>query len=148
MLQIIYASAATRKISSEELRDILIKARANNEALGVSGMLVYDDGSFIQVLEGPSEAVSALVERIKGDPRHTQFRLLSRRDIEAREFGEWSMGFADTSTETAGLDGFAVHGPELKLMISDGTRARQVFEQFYDGAWRQSAAYQEVVRRR
>lgn len=148
MLQIIYASAATRKMASEDLRDILAKARAFNAARGITGILVYDDGSFLQVLEGPSEAVASLVERIERDPRHTRFRLLSKRETEVREFGEWTMGFADVSVEAAGHEGFTGYGPDLQNLVMAGARARGILEQFCSGGWRQSDGLQEVIRRR
>lgn len=148
MLQIIYASAATRPLSSEELQGILTTARRHNTTQGVTGLLVYHDGSFLQVLEGPANAVLPLVARIEGDPRHTRFRLLASREIETREFGQWSMGFAEAPPEVAGLDGFAAYGSDLDAMVPDGARARRVLQQFRDGAWRQSAAAPVVVTRR
>ena len=70
MLQVIYASAATRLLNKDELRSLLTVARRNNTELGVSGMLLHDAGSFLQVLEGPPEAVTMLMARIESDPRH------------------------------------------------------------------------------
>lgn len=148
MLQVIYASAAKRAMSAAGLRDILVTARARNAAIGVTGMLVYDDGSFLQVLEGPDDAVTALVERIKADPRHDRFRLLSMKEIQAREFGEWSMGFADTSEEAAGLDGFVGYDASLPARVLEGALAKRVLRQFVDGAWHAGQAARAVITRR
>lgn len=148
MLQIIYASAATRTMSAADLRDILKTARARNAAVGVTGVLVYDDGSFLQVLEGPEMAVTALVERIKADPRHDHFRLLSRKDIQAREFGEWSMAFADAAEEAAGMDGFVDYDGSLPAQAREGALAMRVLRQFMEGAWHASQAARVVITRR
>ena len=148
MLQVIYASAAKRVMSAAGLRNILTTAGARNAAIGVTGMLVHDDGSFLQVLEGPDEAVTALVERIKADPRHDHFRLLSKKEIQAREFGEWSMGFADTADAAAGMDGFVDYDASLPARVLEGAVAKRVLRQFMDGAWRAKQAAQAVITRR
>jgi len=90
-----------------ELVELLRKSRANNERDGVSGMLLYQGGNFIQVLEGPVEAVDRVLARVEKDPRHRGVILMSRRTVAEREFGEWSMGFATmTADEIAGFSGF------------------------------------------
>jgi hypothetical protein len=62
--KIIYASASVKPFSSKQLTDLLAKARAKNGTLHVSGLLLYHQGSFLQVLEGEDSVVSALYERI------------------------------------------------------------------------------------
>jgi len=92
--QLIYASTANRPLSEVELSLLLLAARRNNESLGVTGMLLYHDGEFLQVLEGEREAVQALFGRIARDPRHTRVTLLQRQRVVQRQFADWSMGFA------------------------------------------------------
>ena len=70
VLQLGYASAATVEFSDDDLRELLAKSRSNNMAAGITGMLLYHEGSFLQVLEGPSEAVEHLYARIRRDKRH------------------------------------------------------------------------------
>lgn len=97
MFQLVYASSAVDLFSAADLAALLKKSRDNNTRLGVSGMLVYHDGNFMQVLEGDHGTVTALAARIERDPRHRGFLRLMGRDIPEREFGEWSMGFVDSS---------------------------------------------------
>ena len=52
MKQIIYISSAAKKMDDDDLLDILKTSRENNKKNDISGMLLYDNGSFIQVLEG------------------------------------------------------------------------------------------------
>lgn len=59
----------------------------------MSGLLLYCNQSFLQVLEGETEPVEALYQKIEKDPRHDKLRLLSRAPITVRKFPEWSMGF-------------------------------------------------------
>lgn len=93
-LQLIYASAATEPFTDEELTELLAIARKKNTAVGVTGMLLYDNGSFLQVLEGPEAAVMKVYQRITRDPRHTDATLLYRAEVETKDFEEWAMGFA------------------------------------------------------
>lgn len=84
--QILYTSTAVEPFTQPQLKQLLARARAHNEPLGISGMLVYDDGFFVQVLEGPEEAVQPLFAAIERDPRHTNMRLLLRHTLAEKEF--------------------------------------------------------------
>ncbi len=64
MFFLVYVSSATRPFSGEDLRALLATCRKNNAELGVTGMLLYKDGNFMQVLEGDEEAVRGLYEKI------------------------------------------------------------------------------------
>jgi len=93
MIQISYISSASPPMSTEELLALLQKCRENNAGRGVTGMLLYANGTFLQVLEGAEEVVDELVEIIKKDPRHKNIQMLYRKPIERREYSDWSMGF-------------------------------------------------------
>jgi hypothetical protein len=107
MLQIIYTSVAVAPFSELELTRLLMLARANNTRLGVSGMLLYDDGSFLQAIEGEAPVLEALFQRISGDPRHGRVAMLLRREIDARHFGDWSMGFVASKYLSRNLPGYS-----------------------------------------
>lgn len=93
MIYLVYISSATKLFTEAELLDLLQKARANNERDGITGMLLYSNGNFIQVIEGEETAVSSLHKRILSDPRHTRIITLLQRPLTKRMFAEWSMGF-------------------------------------------------------
>jgi len=93
LIHLIYASSATRLMSSDELTELLKKSRENNAKREITGMLLYRNGNFVQVLEGPESEVNAVYEIIKKDPRHHDVTLILKRPIEKRDFGEWEMGF-------------------------------------------------------
>ena len=93
MIQLIYTSAALKLMDDEELDSILLDARAGNAKAGVTGMLLYAEGTFFQVLEGDGPVVRALFERISADTRHRGVIKLVEREISERTFSEWSMGF-------------------------------------------------------
>lgn len=91
-----YWSRAVRPMEDAELLQLLDTARAANARRGVSGMLLYKSGCFLQVLEGETAVVEALIAKIARDTRHEDVRIL-RRDSGPRQFGEWSMGFQNLS---------------------------------------------------
>ena len=139
VFQLGYASAASRPFSDDELIELLAKARANNQRLGVTGMLLYHEGSFLQVLEGRRKTVEALYEVIAADPRHTDAMLLFRQDDDQRRFEDWTMGFhhlkRDGSAVPPGLNRFLQTGA-TGLVEEDGEKLRQVLLGFREGRWR------------
>lgn len=107
MFFIIYASSATKSFSRPELLELLTKARATNTELGITGILLYKDGNFIQVLEGEEAAVRALYTKIEKDARHAGIIVLLQGNEAERQFPDWSMGFRDLSDpDVLGLPGF------------------------------------------
>jgi len=102
----VYVSSATRHLADHEVLDILRVARANNEKLGITGMLLYREGNFLQVLEGSADVVDSLIKKLKRDPRHQGVILMSRRIIEQREFGDWSMAFRNMSKDCSAEAGY------------------------------------------
>ncbi len=99
MIQITYLSAATRAMSQDDLEDILKTARETNARLGITGMLLYGNKTFIQILEGEEDVVHKLVKTIKRDPRHTNLQIVKQKPIERHEYADWSMGFKRVSGE-------------------------------------------------
>jgi len=110
MIQLTYISTATRPMTANDLMDILRSARAHNANNGVTGMLLYSNGTFVQVLEGEERILDELLSVITRDPRHTALHVVEKKKIEAREYAEWSMGFKRLGKETLrgvpGLNGF------------------------------------------
>jgi len=92
LVRLMYASRAIEKVNHDELIDILKKSKANNPGLGITGVLCYSGGVFLQVLEGRRAAISALYNKITADPRHRDVVLLSFDEISERNFASWSMG--------------------------------------------------------
>lgn len=111
MIQISYLSRASSPFSSEQLLALLQQCHANNTARGITGMLFYGNGTFLQVIEGDGTVVDELVGRIARDPRHDDIRILSRKAIERREHPDWTMGFERVTEaglrDVAGLRDFA-----------------------------------------
>ncbi|BCX82473.1 hypothetical protein MIT9_P2059 [Methylomarinovum caldicuralii] len=93
MIRLSYISQAARAFGDEELDAMLEKFRANNRARDISGVLYQGNGMFMQVLEGPKEAVEETFRRIRKDPRHHDVHLIEKTPIEKRRFGDFGMAF-------------------------------------------------------
>ena len=91
ILSVIYHSAATSGLSSLDVDEILAASRTRNRRNGVTGMLLLENGRFLQALEGPEEEVRALMARIEQDPRHEHVRILVEETQAGRRFPDWAM---------------------------------------------------------
>ena len=103
LVRLMYASRAAAAVDQDELVAILRKSKANNPALGISGVLCFSEGIFLQVLEGGRGAVNRLYNRIATDARHTQVELLVYEEIGERHFAGWSMGQVNMARLNPGL---------------------------------------------
>lgn len=79
---------------------LLRKARAFNSRHGITGMLLYKDMSFMQLIEGPKTVVKDLFMKIENDDRHTRVESLLEESIRERQFSDWLMGFANLKNAT------------------------------------------------
>jgi hypothetical protein len=82
-------------ISNEALRKLVEQSAENNRADAITGLLLLSGDQFLQVLEGPSDAVNRLYGRIVQDPRHENVRLVSFEPIGPAYFDEWNMYLLD-----------------------------------------------------
>lgn len=92
MKQKYYASRARRPLDAAALDALLETARRNNARFELTGLRVYGDNAFLQVVEGPDAAADQMFCRILGDPRH-ELIAQSTRQVQTRSFAEWQMGF-------------------------------------------------------
>jgi len=124
MHQIVYTSIAKQNFSAADLKKLLLAARLRNKEVGVTGMLVFHDGVFLQALEGEKRAVNEIFARIRNDRRHRDVVVLHRGPgPEQRVFGEWSMGFADFTGAADILKGFVRLNEQLPLKDLDSAAA-------------------------
>lgn len=104
MISLIYVSTAAHLLSKEELLDILRVSRRKNKTGPVTGLLLYQGGNFMQVLEGPEESVMDIFGNIQKDIRHTDIIVLCNEPLTERAFADWSMAFLNLDEETANTE--------------------------------------------
>ena len=136
--QIVYMSALSDHVEESCLRDILAEASARNPEHHVTGMLLYVNGSFLQVIEGDSSTLESLYKKISGDPRHARPVKIAQMPIEDREFAQWSMGWAQVDAaeldQRLGQNDFFSSGRCITEL--EDTQIRQILEGFKSGHWR------------
>ncbi len=133
MRQLLYVSNTARDTPAAELAAILEVSRRNNALLGLTGMLLYIEGGFLQVLEGDERAVRETYDRIRRDQRHWDTRILLDR-AEERAFAGWSMGFEHVRVDdpqTAGIFGVTREAVASRLAPGAGRVVMTLVETFY-----------------
>lgn len=90
----VYRSRATVPMQTSALQDLLRTAQARNHAEGITGLLVYDQGSFFQWMEGPAESIARVWDSVRRDPRHTDVEVLETKPTQTRFFADWDMKLA------------------------------------------------------
>ncbi len=109
LIQLVYISRATFRPSPAAagvepvVARILQQSRSHNPRLGIGGVLYYGDGCFFQCLEGEPDKVLPLVEKLKRDSRHRDFRVLKQVPVNHREFSHWSMKYIAVSDAVKSL---------------------------------------------
>jgi len=114
---------------SSTIRSILHASAINNFRAGITGFLIFDKSSFVQILEGDEVAVLETYDRISDDPRHSHLVVMDTRWVEARHFSDWAMGGHLRSDEThdiyarhcvaGGLDPAALDTPQVVALALD-----------------------------
>src|ERR1700761_8898657 len=133
MFSLTYVSSAVKLFTPQELRQLLERCNENNRRRDVTGMLLYKDGSFMQVLEGKEGSVREVHETISRDPRHKGLITLLQGEIPARQFADWSMGFRDLGADFKHPEGYneflsvPLTGKEFQ---SDPTKAQNLLLTF------------------
>ena len=128
--RLLYVCVARKQMNSEELGELLEQSRANNARDAITGLLLYKEGLFTQLLEGPAEAVRQCFDRICRDSRHSGCIVIETSDAAARMFPDWRMGFrnlgdpavapppgySDFLNSTTAVDGTGQAGPYWRLL--------------------------------
>ncbi len=136
MYYLVYTSAAKRKFSDKELEELLTVARDNNVRDGITGMLLYGKGIFMQALEGGSkEQVAQVYEKISADPRHNFVMKLKEGEQDKAQFSNWSMGFQKLDSKMISKVGFS------QFMDKDDSSLNS--EQLGSDAWKLLKSFRE-----
>lgn len=124
--RIIYRSRAVHRLSPAQLQELLDQAHQGNARLLVTGLLLYSEGTFVQVLEGPEEAVRTLYAKIHQDSRHTQVEMVVEGLLPTRQFDEWSMdyGIVEDLNKLAVISAIELQQPlPGRAIVSTGLQA-------------------------
>jgi len=134
MIQVTYVSRTREPMGAEQLLDLLMQCRENNQQQDITGMLLYGNGTFLQVLEGDDSVIDELVAQILEDPRHADIEVLSRESLDQRDYAEWSMGFDLVSDESLrevqGLKDFGAAKFNFEYLVGNGPVVQSLVEHY------------------
>ncbi len=128
LYRVIYSSVASEIMPKSKLYRILMEARSSNQRNEITGVLIFAEGRFLQVIEGKAKAVESIMTGISLDPRHEEIRILHEGVIESRSFPNWLMAYLTSSqkelADWAGLRSTATLDEVLnELQASSGSQA-------------------------
>ena len=126
---IVYISTAIADFGAADLLKLLKQARGFNEQAGITGVLMYGGGRFVQVLEGCPAAVRCLYARIEADPRHGRLEVLADGPLARREFTGWHMSFAPPPAGDFGAIAGYLTPPQL-VLSGAGATAQPLLSEF------------------
>jgi hypothetical protein len=139
MIQTAYVSRAAESMLQEDLLSLLQQCLANNEASGVTGMLLYGNETFLQVLEGEEAVLDVVIDKIRKDPRHSKIQFLYRKPIDKRQYADWSMGFKRVSAQglqaVGGLPDFGFQDFNFDYLIEHEAVVETLVEHFRALHW-------------
>ena len=128
--RLIYSSEATGEMARADLEQMLEESRIRNARRDITGVLVFVDGVFLQVLEGERDDVEDLMVSIRRDPRHRDLKVFHEEEIDQRVFPTWRMAYLSPRAEDvsawAGLEGAASVESVLATLRSDPDRVPRV----------------------
>ena len=96
LLQVVYVSSAVQPMDAQALEQLAQDIARRNRSQNIGGLLMHHEGSFVQALEGPDEAVTAAFRRIRKDPRHRGVHVLLWDQVSEREYGHWHTDLVDS----------------------------------------------------
>ena len=105
IFQVIYASTGRDLFTEKKLNTLLEESRSANLKIGITGLLAYKDGNFMQSLEGPKQKITELMLKIGQDTRHFGIIIMLKGFVERREFSNWSMAYLNLSGDPS--EGFS-----------------------------------------
>lgn len=128
LVRLLYASRAV-DTSPHAIEEILAQSRLHNPECGITGILCYGGGVFLQAIEGGRMAVSELYGHIQKDPRHKEVVLLHYEEISERRFGGWTMGEVNMSKINASILLKYAEKPELNPYSVSGSVSLALLEE-------------------
>ena len=104
LMQVLYTSRLVNSDAHETIEDILKTSRRNNDLNGLSGILLFRNGEFLQLLEGEKLNVYYTLKKIRDDKRHSGIVIIHDAEIKTKIFDKWSMAFKNTKEEDKGIN--------------------------------------------
>ena len=128
IFRLIYCSRAKKVLSFDDVKVLAKEAKSNNEAKGISGILLYTNNHFLQSIEGSQEEVNALYLKISQDQRHGSVKLLYYEQVNERLFPSWNMGLVQTEPSQDLINRYFEHCKFVPNLLSPSQAENFLYE--------------------
>ncbi len=135
LAQLIYVSDRKETCTDQDVGKILVSCKKNNPAHGITGVLLYSEAKFIQMIEGESEAVTELYAKIKKDTRHSNAMMIAFGPIQERSFPSFHMGLRK------------IQGSEVDFKTEISTEEKKIFNSILTGQEENGMKVLELLKR-
>jgi hypothetical protein len=139
LFQVVYTSTAAELFKRAQLLELVKSSVQRNKRTGITGLLLYYDGTFMQTLEGEKAAVMALFSKIERDPRHYQVIPLIYGPIKRRDYASSAMAFRDLNAsklpKVPGYSDFLNTPPNEEWLTPDIAKSQQLMPGFRANTW-------------
>ncbi len=136
MYHLAYFSTATKYFSEQELKQLLTYSKENNQKINITGILLFIEGCFLQILEGEQATVNTLYHKIKKDTRHSDILRIFEGETTERVFKKWSMGFKNIPfveyKKQTGFEDISNDDFIEKVIKTNHPKIIQTLHNFYD----------------
>jgi len=129
MNYIVYTSNSKDKLREKDLEQLLFQCQRNNSRNGITGLLLYIDGKFVQVLEGDKEKLEEVFKKIQLDHRHEKVNKLIEGESKKRNYSNWAMGYKSLMPEEV-MERLGYRDPEAYFKHNKITEESHVTELF------------------
>lgn len=134
LFELIYISQSSQLQDDEQLLTLLSESRQRNLEYNITGLLLYKDHSFLQLLEGDKASVETIFAKIAKDARHQQVTVLHQGVVASRMFSEWSMGFENLDNSSydqlPGFSRFMTEQLDIEAITQQHRESRTLLEYF------------------
>jgi Sensors of blue-light using FAD len=128
LVRLLYVSRALSE-SAEDIEAILAASRKKNPNNGITGIMCYGGGLYLQAIEGGRNAVNALFSQIVADKRHKDVVMLHYQEITERRYGGWTMGQVNLAKINASIVLKYSERPELDPYLVSGAVSLALLEE-------------------
>ena len=130
-----YTSTASEAVDGSDVFAIVAVSARNNVESELTGVLLFKDGLFLQIIEGPGASINTLMSRLERDNRHSDIRTIARKPITQRAFPKWNM--KRLFNLATGSDTSEVRAKLMEMDISEEFAAE--VRAFFDGPHKEAA---------
>lgn len=103
MKAICYISNFAKGLTNSAISELIDNVNLNNTRQQITGLLILKNKHFFQILEGESQKIDTLFEKIKKDKRHKGIIKLLDTNIDGKIFNDYNGGKFETFQKYADM---------------------------------------------